>query len=136
MPATKRTSLTQEFSTLLVDHAAMTADVTTKLVKFGRRARLVGVRYVNPTGLAADNANAFRVSLLSGADEAAMLFNTDGDDDPAGASLPANTWVEGALSPTDSYRVFEAGDELDLVFDEDGTATLPAGHLQIDLIYF
>lgn len=112
-------------------HGELTADTPVRLDKIpaGKRVRVEHVQYINPTGLAADNTNAFRLSVRKnhgavGAVEVALVFNTDGNDDPAGAALDADTWVTASL--TAANVVLEAGDTLDLLFDEDGTATLPA----------
>lgn len=124
----------QERVAFSYDHAALTATTTVKLYKApaGRKFRLDRAVYINPTGLAADNTNAFRGEIKNGSTVMADLFNTDGDDVPAGASLAADTHVEGVLSATDANRVLAAGDVLSLVFTEDGTATLPAGRLYIE----
>lgn len=112
-------------------HAALTADTPVRLDKIpaGKRVRIDHVQYVNPTGLAADITNAFSLKVrknhgAGGAADIAMVFNTDSDDDPAGAALAADTWVTATL--TAANAVLEAGDTIDLFFDEDGTATLPA----------
>ncbi len=118
--------------TLLQNHAQVTGTTTVKLYKVptGRTLRLDRVSYVNVTGLAEDPANNFAgaVHNLTGPVVAATLFNTDSDLDPdTGASLAADTFVEGTLSATDASRVFAAGDVVALVLTETGTATLPAG---------
>lgn len=112
-------------------HAALTSDTPVRLDKIppGKTVRVEHVQYVNPTGLAADNTNAFMLKVrknhgTGGAADVALVFNTDGDDVPAGASLPADTWVTASL--TAANVVLQAGDTLDLFFDEDGTQTLPA----------
>lgn len=118
---------------LSLDHAAVTTDSSAKMWKnnTGRKVRVRALSYVNGTGLATDATNAFAVRVDNATKVAtvATLFNTDTNDDPAGASLAANTWLDGVLSETDDDLILDPGDELDLVFDEDGTATLPAGRL-------
>ena len=123
-----------ERQVLTYDHAALTDDTTVKLYKVpaGRSFRVDRISYINPTGLAADNTNAFSLSVKNGSTLISLVFNTDGNDDPAGASLDADTFVEATLTATDSDRVLAAGDILSAVFDEDGAATLPAGRLIIE----
>lgn len=120
--------------TLSFDHAALTDDLTVKLYKVpaGRSLRVDRISYVNPTGLAADNTNAFSLAVKNGSVVISLVFNTDGNDVVAGASLAADTFVEGTLSATDSERVLVAGDILSAFFDEDGAATLPVGRLVIE----
>ncbi len=121
--------------TLSYDHAALTGTTTVKLYKVptGRTLRVDRVSYINPTGLVEDTANNFAGAVKNGSTVVASLFNTDSDLDPdTGASLAADTFVEGTLSATDSERVLVAADILSVVFTETGTATLPIGHLVIE----
>lgn len=122
----------QERIAFAVDHAELTATTTMKLYKApaGRKFRLDRALYLNPTGLAADNTNAFSGAIKNGSAIMATLFNTDGNDVPAGASLAADTFVEGVVSTT--LAVLAAGETLDITFTEDGTATLPAGRIYIE----
>lgn len=114
------------------DHGALTANTTVKLFKApaGRKFRVDRALYINVTGLAEDTANNFAIQLKNGATVVANIANTDSDLDPdVGASIAANTFVEGV--PT-STNVLAAADELSLVFTETGTATLPAGRIYIE----
>jgi hypothetical protein len=121
------------------NHAQLTADDVVRLDKIppGKKLRVDHVQYVNETGLAGDGTNAFALKVLKNSDGAgtgtlvATVFNTDTNDDPAGAALAADTWVTASLTSTDADRVLSAGDTLDLFFDEDGTATLPPGRIVI-----
>lgn len=124
----------QEPWSLTYTHAAITADATIKLYKVptGRSLVLTRVSYINPTGLAADNTNAFRGTVNNGATVAAAIFNTDGNDDPVGAALPADTFVDGVLATAQADRVFEAGEIVSFVADEDGDTTLPIGTLRLE----
>lgn len=119
--------------TLGYDHGALTATTTVKLYKVpaGRTLRLDRATYINPTGLAADNTNAFKGEIKNSTTLVASLFNTDGNDDPAGAALAADTFVEGTLAAS-ADCVFAAGEIVSVVFTEDGDATLPAGHLVLE----
>jgi hypothetical protein len=130
MPAypPRNPELEQEFFLLPFEHAAVTATTTVKVFKVptGKTFVLDRVSYINETGLAEDAANNFAGAIKNAATTAATLFNTDSDLDPdTGASLAANTWVEGSLVST--ARTFAAGEEISLVLTETGAATLPAG---------
>ena len=116
------------------DHAAITASTTVKLfqVPAGRKFVVERAKYINPTGLVGDATNAFKGEVKNGATLVASLFNTDTDDVPAGASLAADTFVEGTLAATAADRWFDADEIVSLVLTEDGTATLPAGRLVIE----
>lgn len=118
---------------LTFDHPQVTGDTTYKIWQAPRPFVVVDVRYINPTGLVGDNTNAFAGFLKNGSNVVATLFNTDTNDSPAGASLAADTWVEGTISAT--YARGDADDVLSLLLDEDGAATLPAGRLVVEVIY-
>jgi hypothetical protein len=134
MPNTRRPPSNSWISiTLSKEHAAITANGSAKLysVKTGGRAlRVERVAYLNPTGLAADATNAFRLELKNGSTVVAAIANTDSDDVPAGAAIPTNTFVEGTVVA--AARVLQPGAVLDITFTEDGTATLPAGTVIIE----
>lgn len=115
---------------IVVPHAQLTDDATVKLLKARKRTRIDRVDYINPTGLAADNTNAFAGQLKNGSTVMASVFNTDGNDVPAGAALAANTFYTATLG-TVAERTLAAGDELSYLLDEDGTATLPPGSFVI-----
>lgn len=114
-----------------IDHAALTATTTVLVwqVPAGRSFRVDRVLYHNVTGLAADNANTFKCELMNDAVLVGEVFNTDGDDDPVGAAIPADEFVE--VTSFDA-PVLAAGDVLSVVFTEEGTATLPAGRLIVE----
>lgn len=130
MPSPKLPSKRQKEFCLRVDHAQVTADTTVKLLKARKAMRIDQVDYINPTGLAADNTNAFAGQIKNGSTVVGSVFNTDGDDVPAGASLAADTFVTATLG-TLAARKLAAGDVLSFLLDEDGTATLPAGSFVI-----
>lgn len=114
------------------DHGAIAATATVKLYKVpaGRTLRLDRTSYNNPTGLVGDNTNAISLSINNGATVASLVFNTDTDDVPAGATLPVNTFVEGSLVA--AAVVFQAGDIVSAVFTKDGTGALALGHLVLE----
>jgi hypothetical protein len=122
--------------TLPYDHAALTTTTTVKLYKVpaGRTLRLVRASEVNPTGLVGDGTNAFTLTIQNGATVANTVFNTN--TGAGGASLAADTFVEGTPSATDANLVYQAGDIVSAVFTEDGTASLPAGHLVLEGLLF
>jgi hypothetical protein len=110
------------------DHASKTADEEIKLFKVRRKFVVEQVRYVNPTGLAADAANFFHLKINNGATEAADWSTETGQE----GTVAADTFVDFTLSSVDGARVFDADDVLSIQFDETGTATLPAGRIQIE----
>lgn len=127
----RRKNNTDEERVLLqYENASLTADLTYKLweVPAGRKFRLDRVTYVNPTGLAEDAANYFNVSVNNGATLAANWSTETGQE----GTLAADTFVDLTLATAEADRIFAAGDELSAVFDETGTATLPAGQLVIE----
>lgn len=112
-------------------HAQLTANLAGKfayLVPVGRTFVLDRVVYVNPTGLAADTANTFKLEVKNGATLMSLVFNTDSNDTPAGAALVANTPVEVSSDAEIPSRVAAAGESITLDFTEEGTATLPEGY--------
>ena|SRR5688572_8236862 len=120
--------------TLLKEHGALTDTTTINVYKVptGRTLRLDRVSYINVTGLLEDNANNFAGAILNDATTVATLFNTDANLDPdTGASLEADTFVEGAFV-SEALRVFDAAEIVSLVLTETGTATLPAGTLILE----
>lgn len=114
------------------DHPSVVDTTTWKMWKcpVGKSFVVDRVSYINPTGLVGDIANNFSGALKKGATVMATLFNTD--TDAGGASLAANTFVEGALSATVAATWLAAGDELSLTVTEGGVATLPAGRLVVE----
>jgi hypothetical protein len=108
------------------EHVAVTANGSVKLFKAVRRCLIERIDYINPTGLAADATNAFRLEIKNGSSLVATIANTDSDDVPAGAAITANTFIT-ATNGTKTLRTLAADDVLDITFTEDGTASLPAG---------
>lgn len=136
--ARRKNDLLQERISISLPIASTNATKTTKLWKAPRKCVVTDVRYLNETGLAENATNAFNAKLVkTGGTTVATLFDTDSDLVPdTGASLPANTFVTGALASNSSgARVLAAGDELSFVATLTGTATLPAGQIQIELLY-
>lgn len=111
------------------DHASVTADTTVKLFKaLERHFRVDAVRYVNPTGLAADAADYFNLKVQNGATVIANWSTETGQE----GALVADTFVDFTEAADDADMVLAPGDELSVVLDETGTQTLPAGRFQIE----
>lgn len=124
----------QERITITCDHAQLTGDLTVNLydVPSGRQLKVERVRYINPTGLAEDASNYFAISVKNGSTVVAGPLSTDS----AGAgtnSIAADTFTAITVA-TDGSEVLDAGDVLSVLFDETGTATLPAGRVVIDAL--
>ncbi len=115
------------------DHAAVTGTTTWKVWKcpVGKSFVVDRVSYINVTGLAGDGTNAFAGTLQNASTVIATVFNTD-TGDVGGASLAADTFVEGTLSATLSDRWLAADDVLSFVVTEDAAASLPAGRVIIE----
>ena len=111
------------------DHPQITASHTWKAYKIpGNRAfRLDGVEYINETGLAAAAGNGYVLALDDGATVAATIANTNSST--GGASITANTFIDGVLSATDANRLFQPGDVVSLAATLTGAATLPPGRI-------
>lgn len=123
----------QERVTMTLDHASAAATATVKMWKVpaGRRFRLTRASYINPTGLAGSATDAFVGTVQKGATVMATLFNTETDN--GGATLTADTFVEGTLSATAANQWGAADDVISFVATEVGTtATLPAGRVVIE----
>lgn len=107
--------------------AAASADTAIKLFKGRRRFIIEQVRYVNPTGLAADAANYFDIQVLIGATVAANWSTETGQE----GTIAADTFVDLTMATGgDNVGALDAVVSLNL--DETGTATLPAGQIQIE----
>lgn len=117
-----------------LDHPAATADATFWVCKVPTGKNLLVTRtvYANFTGLTADNTNAFAGLLKNGSVVVATAFNTDGNDTVPGATLVANTPVEGTLAAALADRWVAGGSSLTFLCDEDGDSTLPAGRLVVE----
>lgn len=101
---------------------AVAADVTKQLGILSRKARLVRMSLLDPTGVAASDANKLKASLMAGA---TLLAEYDtaltGGDGP----LVANTW---AHAPEKDVEM-PANTALTLIVDVTGTGALAAGSL-------
>jgi hypothetical protein len=115
--------------TLAYDHAQVTADTTIKLYKVpaGKKLRVIGIDYINPTGLAEDAANYFNVKVLK---DATVMANWSTETGQQG-TIAADTFVALVNSATDADLVAAAAAIVALFLDETGAATLPAGRVVI-----
>jgi hypothetical protein len=97
-----------------------------------RPFRIDRVRYVNPTGLAEDAANYFKIQVLN---EALVAFEWSTETGQEG-TLTGGTWViVPAGAGGAAAASFVKDEELDFNFDETGTATLPAGTIVLECSY-
>lgn len=117
---------------LVKEHAenANAGTQTNRVAKAHRRMVIESVRYVNPTGLAADNDNFATFSLKNGATTIAT-FHTEADAMPAGVTLTANAYQDATLSSTPADLIVAVDDVLDWVVAESGTTTVPAGRVEV-----
>lgn len=119
-------------------HAQATADVAAAWLwqapgTTSRLWRVNGVKYNNPTGLAA-GAAGFDVQILKGAAGPIVAhWNTVTGQQGA---LVADTPVDLVLSATDANLIIPGGTSLYLLLDETGDSTLPAGlgHIEVLLV--
>jgi hypothetical protein len=109
-----------------VQHAALTATGTIKAFVATERTIVLGVQYINPTGLALDASNGFAIEMRKGSTVVANGIST------TVAAVAANTHTAMSVA-SNGANVLEAGDVLSAVFTETGTATLPAGSFQLKL---
>lgn len=115
--------------TLTYDHAQATVDATTKLYKVptGKKLRVLGADYINPTGLAAHAANYFTVKVTKDGTVMSSWSTLTG----AEGTIAADTFVALTNSGTDANLVADAGAVIALFLDETGDTTLPAGRVVI-----
>ena len=124
----------EEKLVLTFDHPSTAATKTWKIWKCptGKSFVVDRVSYINPTGLTGDPTNAFNGDVKKAGTVMAAVFNTDTNDVPAGATLAADTFVEGTLSATAANTWLAAGDVMDFTATLEGTQTLPAGRVIVE----
>ena len=127
MSGAARPSVTDEYFVLSYDHGSVTADTTIKLFKLRKRFIIDKVQLINVTGLTQDASNFFNVKVLIAAVLAANWSTETGEE----GTLTANTFKEMSNAAV-TARVGALDAEISLVLDETGTATLPAGRIQIE----
>lgn len=131
MSGPKQPEGSRERFSLVYDNASLTADLTVVLDAPPKRYYVESARYYNATGLATDATDYFDVQVLIGATIAAN-WSTETDEE---GSLTAGAF-ETLTNAAAASRVGDAGDKISAKFDETGTATLPAGRLVIDCVYY
>lgn len=131
MSAPKHPERSRERFSLICDNASITADETVVLDAPPKRFYVEGARYYNATGLAAHADNYFDIKVLIGATVAANWSTQTGEE----GALTAATFMTLDNAAAAS-RQGDAGDQIKAFFDETGTATLPAGRLVIDCVYY
>ncbi len=134
MSQPKPAAVHQNHAVVACEHPEVTSTTTVHVLKATRPLIVDAVYYVNPTGLAEHSTNTFSGVVKKGSTTFATLFDTDSDN-AEGYNLAANAWVAGVLDADSAKRAFDAGDELDLVLTEGGTADLPAGRIVVEFRY-
>ncbi len=122
----------RELFQVSLDNASLTADTTVVLDTPTRRFRVVESRYYNATGLVAHAANYFNIKVLLGATVAANWSTETGEE----GTIAAATTVSFSAPSDISDSAAAGGTLLSVLYDETGTATLPAGRLVIDCEYY
>lgn len=102
--------------------------VTTKIASPPYRCVVEGVRYINPTGLAADAANFAVLAVKQGAVVVADWSTETGQE----GTLTADTYVDLTLGAA-AGLIIEADEELVFEVAESGTTTVPAGQVEVYL---
>ncbi len=129
MAVPRRPSREQETFHKTFEHAQVTA--TTALKKWknktGRQVKITGVQYLNITGLAQDASNTFVIALKQGSVVVADWDTTTGQE----GTIAADTHVSLTMSATAADLIIEPDEILSLVLTETGTATLPAGQMEV-----
>jgi hypothetical protein len=112
------------------DHAQVTADTTLQVHKASRALVIDKAYYVSEIGLAAHATNFFNIKLenATGSVLAANWSTETGEE----GTIAAATFVELDLSTVAGALTLAAGDVLELILDEGGTATLEPGRIQIE----
>lgn len=131
MSVPKRPSREQEVITLSQAHAQVTA--TTGPTKFwknktGRQLKVTSVQYLNPTGLAQDASNTFDIALKQGS---VVVAHWDTTTTTGQGTITADTHMNMVLSSTPADLIIEPDEVLSLLLTETGTATLPAGQIEV-----
>lgn len=118
-----------DFSGSLV-HASLTATTTDFLITVptGKVFVVDAVQYYNATGLAADVSNYFALTIQnSGATKVAASWSTQTSAQGAITAATPVSLVNGTLA----NRTFTAGEIINFVATEAGSATLPAGRILV-----
>lgn len=111
-------------------HASLTATLVEELLKVTRRMRVVRVSYGNATGLAVNASNFFALTLVK---TGSVVVATGAST--ATVAIPAGGFTSMVLSTVGGALFLEAGETLSFSATRTGTATLPAGRLNVELAY-
>jgi len=132
----RKNNVLQEREIITYDHAQLTADATVILFKVpsGKKLRIEKATYINPTGLVAHAANFFNIKIIKATSTLIANWSTETGEE---GTIAADTFVDLVLGATDADQVVVGGaasgaDLVKVLFDEDGTATLPAGRIVIE----
>lgn len=115
-------------SPMRFDHAQVTGDTTLRLFKndADRHMRIKSISYINPTGLAQDATNVFAIKVQDAA--ASKVYGTWDTTTGQNGTIAADTWVSLTLG---TNLIVAPGEAVNLLLDEGGTATLPAGSVVV-----
>lgn len=116
--------------TLTLENASLTADLEDFLFEVPDDKVFVVTKavYYNATGLAEDASNYFNIKVqLDGGSQIAANWSTETGEE---GTITADTLADLTLG-TLANRTFLGGQRVDVMFDETGTATLPAGRIQV-----
>lgn len=131
--ATRRAQREQQHLTLTERHIAVTASVTAQKFwknKTGRQCKVISAQYFNATGLAASGTDSFKVGLKQGSVEVAKWDTATGQE----GTVTADTHMNMTLSATPADLIIEPNEVLALALTETGTASLPAGQIEVTLL--
>lgn len=131
--ATRRPQREQQHLTLTERHIAVTATVAGQKFwknKTGRQCKVISAQYLNVTGLAQDASNTFNIALKQGSVVVADWDTTTGQE----GTITADTHMNMTLSATPADLIIEPNEVLALALTETGTASLPAGQIEVTLL--
>lgn len=101
----------QERLAVPFDHASLTAGLGVKFFAATRLARVKNVKYINPTGLAADNTNNFTVDLRRCGAADALVF-ADATFTTTHGTETVNLTAHGLQTGDGPFRLTNAGGAL------------------------
>lgn len=101
----------QERLVVTFDHAALTAGLGAKIAQPSQMVRVKGAKYINPTGLAADNTNNFAVDLRRCGAADALVF-ADATFTTTHGTETVNITGHGLQTGDGPFRMTNAGGAL------------------------
>lgn len=126
MPLLHRNEFQQDVVLGPIANAAISATTPYRVltVPAGRKLRITGAKYYNPTGFAQDPTNYMVIQVLKNAAVAASYSTLTGAD----GTIAAGADVDLTLSATDTDLVLSEGDTLTVNIAETGTVvSFPVG---------